>query len=105
MSQAKETWKAAHWRILEYGPRDEHDWQIAKDLIDQGYADSSYRADDRGNDKVLNLHWRGVTPAGQWYAKWLRQEIEQVESPGHIAKEILWIIGVAVVFLIAKCIG
>ena len=102
MNNAKESWKVRHWRVLEYGPQNEIDWPIAKDLIGQGYADGAYRVDASNDDKILSLQWKGVTPSGQWYLKWLRQEIEQIEPPEPTGKEFFWLIAVVIVFLVWK---
>ncbi|MDU4301873.1 MAG: hypothetical protein E7I45_13025 [Eikenella corrodens] len=51
------------------------DYEAAKELIDAGYADGTYRTSRQKGEygRVLNLLWRGPTISGRRYLEELRQ--------------------------------
>ena len=92
------SWKKETLRILIDGPRDDGDWAIAANLIDDDLAKGSWRRDSGGMTKsgVAALVWKGPTLAGLEYADDLEGRIQRASLKHRLKLFLIAAFGVAV---------
>ena len=92
------SWKLETLRILDDGPRNEEDWPIAADLIDNGLAKGDHIRDSTGMkaNGIAALMWKGTTLTGREYADELRDRIARASFGHKVRTFLVWAGGVAV---------
>lgn len=94
------SWKKEYLRILLNGPSGKKDYQLARELIDAGYADGkcriSHRREDHGT--VLDIVWQGMNTNGRLFADKLKTMIHRQSWWFRIKTFGIWLFGVAAGF-------
>jgi len=95
------SWKSEYLRILFSPKIDEEDFNLAKELLDEGYASGSYLPDNSGSGKsVYSLNWKGINSKGRIFADELQLQIKKESLSYKVTQFCLWLGGIFVGYLI-----
>jgi len=95
------SWKSEYLRILFLPKIDEEDFNLAKELIDEGYANGSYIPDKSGKDKlVYALNWKGINAKGRIFADELQLKIKKESFSYKVTQLCIWLGGLFIGYLV-----
>ena len=95
------SWKSEYLRILFLPTIKESDFQLAKELIDGGYADGSYLLDrSRDNRSVRAVNWKGINSNGRIFSDELKLKIKKESLSYKVVQFCIWSGGMLVGYAI-----
>ena len=79
MKNKAPSYKKEYVRILTSGLKEKGDWNYARELIDEGYAEGSYQISRRldTSGQITTLNWSGVNTNGRLFADELNEKIKK----------------------------
>ena len=88
------SWKSEYLRILFLPKIEENDFELAKELIDGGYADGSYLSDKSRSDRpVRAVNWKGINSNGRIFADELQSKIKKESLTYKVTQFCIWLVG------------
>ena len=93
-------WREQYIRILREGPASEGDFELAAELIDDGYGKGPILRDsDSSHGRVLKLMWKGPTTAGREYLDELEEKVRSQSFRYRLRSGFVLVFGWVIGFL------
>ena len=98
IKRGKTSFKKEYVRILLNGPSGSEDYDLARELIDSGYATGKYRpSHNRENyNEALDLQWTGINTKGRLFADELQLQIWRQSLTYNAIEFAIWFSGWAI---------